>query len=263
MKIAGIQLDITWEDPAANFLRGEELAREAVEGGSTFVVFPEMFNTGFSMEAELVAGFAEETRSFLSRLSEELGVFVLAGYGEPAAPRPANACSIFDPTGTEILHYTKIHPFSMAGEDEAFLAGEMVSTVEVEGIRVTPFICYDLRFPEIFRGAAVGTDLFCVLANWPDPRRRHWSLLLRARAIENQAYVLGVNRSGEGGGLHYTGDSALIDPMGTVLDEGEAGKEVLVGGLVDAAEVRRIREHFGFLDDRKPELYGRLEKETP
>jgi predicted amidohydrolase len=261
MKVTGIQLDIAWENPAANFRRGEELAREAAESGSTFVALPEMFNTGFSMDAELVAGFAEETRGFLRGLAKKLGIHVLAGYGEPADPRPANACSIFDPSGVEILHYTKIHPFSMAGEDEAFLAGESVSTVEVEGVRITPFICYDLRFPEPFRSAAVDTDLFCVLANWPSPRRHHWSLLLRARAVENQAYVLGVNRSGEGDGLQYTGDSALIDPMGTLLDEGEAGREVLVQGHVDPAEVSRIREHFGFLEDRRPQLYVDLERE--
>jgi predicted amidohydrolase len=259
MKVTGIQLDIAWEDPTANFRRSEALARQAQEGGATFIALPEMFNSGFSMDAKLIAGFAQETRGFLANLAQELGVYVLAGYGEPADPKPANACSIFDPSGKEILHYTKIHPFSMAGEDKAFLAGESVSTVEVEGVRITPFICYDLRFPEPFRSAAVNTDLFCVLANWPDPRRHHWSLLLQARAVENQAYVLGVNRSGSGDRLHYTGDSALLDPMGTILDQGEAGKEVLVQGHVDAAEVSRIREHFGFLQDRRPGLYGKLE----
>jgi predicted amidohydrolase len=261
MKVTGVQLDIAWEDPEANFRRGEELAREAAEAGSALVVFPEMFATGFSMNAHLVAGFAEETREFLSRLARELGVHILGGFAEPADPRPANACSLHDPSGEEILHYRKIHPFTLAGEAEAFVAGGAVNTAEVQGVRVTPLICYDLRFPEPFRSAATSTDLFCVLANWPHPRRHHWSLLLQARAVENQAYVLGVNRSGSGDGHHYTGDSALLDPMGTVLDQAEAGAEVLVQGHVDPAEVRRVRDHFRFLEDRRPELYHRLERE--
>ena len=259
MKVTGIQLDIAWEKPDANFKKAEKMARTAVERGSSFLAFPEMFATGFSMNADLVAGFAEETRSFLSGLARRLSVFILAGYVEPTDSKPANACSIYNPAGEEILNYRKIHPFSMAGEDQAFVAGERVHTVMVEGVRVTPFICYDLRFPELFRSVAVHTDLFCVLANWPDPRRHHWSLLLQARAIENQAYVLGVNRSGFGDGLNYTGDSALVDPMGKVMAEGTPGKEALVQGDVNPQEVYRIRKQFGFLADRRPELYERLE----
>ena len=218
-----------------------------------------MFATGFSMDAELVSGFAEETRGFLSGLAKGLSLFLMAGYAEPADPRPANACSIFDPAGREILHYRKLHPFSMAGEDERFLAGESLETVEVEDIRVTALICYDLRFPEPFRVAAADTDLFCVMANWPVPRRHHWSTLLEARAIENQAYVLGVNRVGAGDGLEYTGDSVLRDPMGKELAATASGSSAVIIGEVDAAEVARIRNRFGFLKDRKAELYRQIE----
>ena len=259
MKVAGIQLDIAWEKPKENFHRARRMAAEAVDAGARLVVLPEMFATGFSMKAELVAGFAEDTRAFLSGLAGELSAFVLAGYGEPAHPRPANACSIFDPSGAEILHYRKMHPFSMAGEDVHYLAGESVETAMVEEVRVTPLICYDLRFPEPFRAAATRTDLFCVLANWPEPRRRHWSLLLRARAIENQAYVLGVNRVGSGEGLVYTGDSALLDPMGDEISVAASRAEESFGGSIDPGEVLQIRARFGFLNDRKPGLYTSLE----
>jgi len=259
MKVAGIQTDIAWEDPDENFRRVSGPAAEASDRGARLLVLPEMFATGFSMSADKVAGFSEETRSFLAELARKLSVYVLAGYGEPAEPRPANACSIFGPDGREVLHYRKIHPFSMAGEDRHYLAGVDVATAEVEGVRVTPQICYDLRFPEPFRAAAAGTDLFCVVANWPEPRRRHWSLLLRARAIENQAYVLGVNRVGDGNGHVYTGDSALLDPMGDVVQGSEEGEAGLVMGEVSADEVGRIRGRFGFLDDRKPGLYRGLE----
>lgn len=259
MKVAGIQMELAWENPKENFRRVRTLAEKASEEGARLVVLPEMFATGFSMNAELISGFAEETRAFLSVLAEDLSSFILAGYVEPAAPKPANACSIFDPTGSEILHYRKIHPFSMAGEDEHFLAGEAIETTEVEGVRITPFICYDLRFPELFRAAAADTDLFCVLANWPTPRRNHWSRLLEARAIENQAYVLGVNRVGFGDDLEYAGDSALLDPMGQELAAAVPSSPGIVIADVDAAEVARIRTRFGFLEDRRSGLYRQIE----
>jgi predicted amidohydrolase len=258
MKVAGLQTDIAWEAPHENYRRVRELAGRAAGEGARLVVLPEMFATGFSMSADLVAGFAGETRAFLEDLARSLSVYVLGGYAEPAGRRPANACSLMDPSGTRILHYRKIHPFTLAGEGRHYLAGERIETVEVDGVRVTPLICYDLRFPEAFRATADGTDLFCVLANWPEARRWHWSLLLRARAVENQAYVLGVNRVGTGDGLVYTGDSVLLDPMGDEVAGTTPGKAGLLLGLVDPAQVSGTRERFGFLKDRRPELYARL-----
>ena len=248
-------MDIAWEQPAENFRRAEVMTKEAVDEGARLVVLPEMFDTGFSMNAELVSGFAEETRGFLSDLSARHAAFILAGFAEPGDPKPANVASIFDPTGREVLKYRKIHPFSLAGEEKHFMAGESVETVEVEGVWVTPLICYDLRFPEAFRVVAANTDLFCVIANWPRSRRLHWSALLKARAIENQAFVLGVNRAGTGDGLEYSGDSVLLHPMGTELATVEAGSTGCCAGDVDATEVTRIRKEFSFLRDRRPEIY--------
>ena len=116
-------------------------------------------------------------------------------------------------------------------------------TVPIEGVRVTPFVCYDLRFPEPFRLRRRDTDLFAVVANWPEARREHWRTLLRARAIENQCYVAGVNRVGEGGGLHYAGDSAVVSPWGEVLVEGGPEEAVLFAD-VDPAVVRDARAKF-------------------
>ena len=255
IKVAGIQMDIAWEDPAENFRRAESKTKQAMYEGARLIVLPEMFATGFSMNADLVSGFAEETRSFLSDLSSRLAVFILAGFAEPGDPRPYNTASIFDPSGSEILHYRKIHPFSLAGEDEHFMAGRSVETVEVEGVFVTPLICYDLRFPEPFRATATKTDLFCVIANWPQSRRYHWSTLLKARAIENQAFVMGVNRTGSGDGLDYTGDSVLLNPMGEELASVEPGSEGCCSGVVDADEVTRLRKQFSFLRDRRPDVF--------
>ncbi|MEN8151997.1 MAG: nitrilase-related carbon-nitrogen hydrolase, partial [Planctomycetota bacterium] len=256
MKVAGIQMDIAWEDPAANH---EYVGRLDI-GDARLIVLPEMFATGFTMDAERAAESAGETREFLAGLAKEAGVYVLGGYAEPTAARPRNACSIYDPDGEEVLHYQKIHPFSLAREPEYYDAGDALETVTIDGVRVTPVICYDLRFPEIFRIAADRTDLFVVIANWPAKRSHPWRTLLMARAAENQAYVLGVNRVGEAQGEPHQGDSMVVDPFGNVVDEA-VGDRALIRGGVDAGEVRRAREHFSFLADRRPDVYRKLEGE--
>ncbi len=260
MIVAGFQMDITWEDPTSNFRRVEEMAHSALKRGPRLLVLPEMFATGFSMNSVKMAAFAQETRAFLGNLARDLSLCVLGGYAEPAEPLPANACSIFSPSGEEILHYRKLHPFSLAKEDRNYLAGEAVATAVVEGTRVTPLICYDLRFPEPFRPAAVDTDLYCVIANWPDKRRGAWSALLRARAIENQAFVLGVNRVGVADDHRHAGDSVLVDPMGEVVAEATPYLEGLVVGAVAHSEVAKVRRKLGFLKDRRPSLYAKLEE---
>jgi predicted amidohydrolase len=135
-------------------------------------------------------------------------------------------------------------------------SGACVVTWDVEGLRVTPLVCYDLRFPEPFRLAADDTDLFAVIANWPERRRHHWSLLLRARAVENLAYVAGVNRVGEGGELRYLGDSALVGPWGETILSG-AEQEALLVADVSPEAVAEARRRFPVLADRRPASYRR------
>ena len=146
--------------------------------------------------------------------------------------------------------YAKIHPFSYAREHERYDAGDRHVTVEVEGVRVSLFVCYDLRFADEFWATATATDAYLVVANWPDKRRHHWQGLLVARAIENQAYVVGVNRVGSGDGHSYAGDSRIVDPMGEVLAAG-AGQETLLLAELDPARVRETREALPFMRDRR------------
>ncbi len=256
MIVAGLQLDIAWEAPAANFARASELAART---SARLVVLPEMFATGFSMDAAAVAPLGGEIRNNLRDLARSREVWVMGGYAEngTGGGRPRNACSLFDPAGMEQLRYHKIHPFSLAGEQEHYDGGTSLHTVAVEGLRVTPLICYDLRFPEPFRAAARDTDLFCVLANWPAVRGDAWRLLLRARAVENQCCVLGVNRVGEAQGETYAGDSALIDPFGATLASA-ADTEAVVEAEIDPAAVADARARFSFLADRRPDLYRSL-----
>ena len=246
MKVALVQLDLAWEDVAENHRRARRRLEEAGAKGARLALLPEMFSTGFSMDADRIAqpaGGPSET--FLRETALELGLCILASVPEAATPRPRNMAILAGPDGSGAT-YAKIHPFTFGGEDRVYAGGERVVTAAVD----------DLRFPEPFRLAAEETDLFAVVANWPNARREHWRTLLRARAIENLCYVAGVNRVGEGGGLRYAGDSALISPWGEVLVEGEASEAVLVAD-VEPAAVREARAKFPALSDRRPEAYRR------
>jgi len=249
-------MDLAWEDVPENHRRAALLLEEAAAGGARLALLPEMFSTGFSMDSRRIAqppGGPSE--SFLREQSARLDLWILASVPEAGEPSPRNMALLVSPDGS-VVRYAKIHPFSYAGEDRVYTAGDRVVTAEIEGMRVTPLVCYDLRFPEPFRTAADETDLFAVVANWPDQRREHWRALLRARAIENQAYVAGVNRAGDGNGLHYAGDSAAIAPLGETIVEAEDRDQVLFAD-VDPGIVRKLRSRFPALNDRRPSAYRR------
>ncbi|HEV7861591.1 MAG TPA: nitrilase-related carbon-nitrogen hydrolase [Acidimicrobiia bacterium] len=251
MKVAGVQHDVAWEDRTATLARIEPQLAAAAGAGARLVVLTEMFPTGFSMVPERVAEpEGGPSTEFLRTQAADLGVWVAGSV--PIVPevggRPVNRFLLAGPGG-ELEHYDKIHPFTYSGEHERYAAGSRRVTFAVEGVRVTPFVCYDLRFADDFWAMADGTDCYVVVANWPAARRTHWQALLVARAIENQAYVVGVNRVGEGGGLHYAGDSRIIDPLGEVLAGGAGGETILLAD-VDPAMVAETRKRYPFLADR-------------
>ncbi len=258
LAVAGVQIDCAWEDPATSFERAAPLLEAAAAGllaayGSAtprLLVLPELFATGFSMQAEAMAAHHDAIAAFCQTSAQRLGVHLLAGLVEPGAPRPRNCAALFGPDGALAGRYRKRHLFGFGGETGHYAPGtDALPAFDLGGVRVRPLICYDLRFVEEFRAVADETDLYCVLANWPEPRWEHWATLLRARAIECQAYVIGVNRVGEGGGLRYRGDSALIGPFGELLATA-AAVPALVMGRVDAGEVAAVRARTGFLRDR-------------
>ncbi len=256
MRLALVQMDLAWEDVAENHRRARRHLEEARNRGARLALLPEMFCTGFSMKSDRIAqpaGGPSET--FLREAASDLAMWILASLPEAGQPRPRNMAILAAPDGSA-TRYAKIHPFSFGGEDRVYTGGDRIVTVAVDGLRVTPFVCYDLRFPEPFRLVAEETDLFAVVANWPEPRREHWRTLLRARAIENLCFVAGVNRVGEGGGLRYAGDSAVISPWGETLVEGSASDAVLVVDI-DPDAVRDARAKFPALRDRRPEAYRR------
>ncbi len=278
MLVVGLQLDLVWEDPEANRARLAErlpAAAEHVRGG--LIVLPEMWPTGFTMDASLAEPEGGPSETFLVEQAAAIETAICGtvaqtrlgsqrrqgAQGRPSAqrrgsaPRPHNVFLLAEPGGA-VHRYSKIHPFAHGGEAEIYDAGDALLTVQVDDARVTPLVCYDLRFAELFTIAAPRTDLFVIVANWPVQRIAHWRALLIARAIEAQCFVLGVNRVGEGGGLTYSGGSMMVSPLGEVLGELPPGSEGAVAWDLDPAEVADVRARLPFLPDRRPELYRRL-----
>jgi predicted amidohydrolase len=250
--VAAIQTDIAWEDPASNHARLAPRISAAAAAGARLVVLPEMYACGFSMNTAAIAEPVDgPSTRFLREQALTHRVWLGGSLPERSreGERPTNTLVLASPAG-QLHRYDKIHPFTSAGEHEHYRAGDRHVTVDVDGVRVTLFVCYDLRFADEFWATALGTDLYVVVANWPEKRRVHWSTLLRARAIENQAYVVGVNRVGEGSGLSYAGDSAIIDPWGEVLAQASR-VEVTLMAPVDPARVAEARATFPFLADRR------------
>ena len=265
MNIYCCQLDIVWEDKEANYRKVEALLAAAKPERNSLVLLPEMFATGFSMN---VAGIAEDvadgsTMHFLSRQAAKLGVYLVGGFatrGDDGMGR--NVLAVFGPDGQRVADYTKIHPFSIGEEHRHYAGGEGVCTFNWPrdgsdtGATVSPFICYDLRFPEVFRlGARAGAEVIVVIANWPQPRIEHWVTLLRARGIENQTYVAGVNRCGTDPKLVYPGRSIIVDPHGAILADAGSDERVITA-TIDLPGLRDYRQRFPVLRDMRSTFLG-------
>jgi predicted amidohydrolase len=253
MIVAALQTNILWEDPRANFTRLRPKLAEAAAVGAKLIVLPEMYSYGFSMNTERIAEPPDgPSVAFLIEQARDLGVWICGSVPElPStdAERPANTLVLAGPGG-ELHRYRKRHPFSFANEHVYYEAGEEALTVEIDDLRVSTAICYDLRFADDFWVLAEDTDVYVVVANWPTKRREHWRTLLRARAIENQAWVVGLNRVGEGGGIEYNGDSMIIDPWGEIVSSASRDEAMLLAN-VDVERVREARTKFPVLQDRR------------
>jgi predicted amidohydrolase len=252
LRLALVQHDIVWEDRDATLAHVEPLVTAAASDGARLILLTEMFAVGFSMDTAKVAEpEGGPTSSWMSAQAAAHDAWVGGSVPEvsPGADRPANTFVLAAPDGTQ-HRYRKVHRFSYGGEDESFSAGEGEIGVDVDGIRVTPFVCYDLRFADRWWQRADQTDLYLCVASWPQARREHWKTLLSARAVENLAYVAGVNRVGGGGGIEHAGDSRLIGPFGELFLDGEGSGEVVLVGDVDTKDVEQIRAEYPFLDDR-------------
>jgi Predicted amidohydrolase len=254
MTFLGLQFDIAWENKPANFANVRRLLSKAAPQKDSLVVLPEMFATGFSMNVSLVAEpYGADTEQFLAATAREFGIYLIAGAPMRGRDgRARNKALVFSPAGELLAFYAKMRPFTPGGESEHYVAGEHPVTFKWNEATVSPFVCYDLRFPELFREAAAAhrPELFVVIASWPDKRIHHWVALLQARAIENQAYVIGVNRIGTDPFYTYCGRSLIVDHQGAILaDAGTA--EGFISAELDLANLRKYREGLPFLADLK------------
>jgi omega-amidase len=214
-----------------------------------------MCTSGFTMDVDNFAELLDGARvAQLARMAQSHSVWLIAGVPTRDAGATGhtarNSALVFDPAGELAAVYHKQRLFAYADEQRSYSEGDGAVVVNIDGLRVSPFICYDLRFPELFRRVAAQVDVLVVIASWPAARRAHWDVLLRARAIENQSYVIGVNRIGEGGSLTYNGGSAAYGPWGASLDAvAVAGVEHVSLVTVSAREVERVRAAYPFLPD--------------
>jgi predicted amidohydrolase len=250
LKIGLVQYSPVWEDKSEsinklqNLLSGNEVVN--------LLIFPEMTLTGFTMKCK---EFAEELEGesfvYFSKLAKEKKCAVIYGIVEKGKRKNFNTLVHLNNQGKIISSYRKIHPFSFANEDRYFGKGKNPVVTKAKGIKIGLSICYDLRFPELFRFyAKEKVHLIVDIANWPDTRIEHWRALLKARAIENQCYVVGVNRVGDDPKLHYTGFSSVIDPMGKEIVTVE-NEEKVITAEIHKSYVDEVRKKLPFLDDMK------------
>jgi len=277
MRIAAIQFDIAWEDKAANHAAIEGLLDKAGVAPGTFVLLPELGDTGFSFNLEVIVD--DRSLAWGRQVAQERSIILQVGHAERGPDgRGRNCATIIGPDGGMVGQYQKVHPFSYGREiehfsggdhlfiaDLAFNAGKGAQAAQGEDVmrlgdttRVCPLICYDLRFPELWRIATCnGAEVFTIGASWPAARQQHWRSLLIARAIENQAYVVGVNRVGADPHLEYLGGSLVVSPTGEIVAEAGDYPAVLQADL-DIRTLRTWRETFPALDDMRTELLGSL-----
>ncbi|MBZ5588874.1 MAG: carbon-nitrogen family hydrolase [Acidobacteriia bacterium] len=262
LHVVACQLDIAWEDKDENHRRVAALLDHARPPEGSLVVLPEMFSTGFSMNVDATAeGDERPSERFLAESARRLAACTLGGVVTREGPGALalNEAVAFGPDGSGLARYGKIHPFSFAGEDRRFARGREVVTFVWGGFTIAPFVCYDLRFPEVFRAAALrGANVLVVIANWPAPREAHWLALLTARAIENQAYVVGVNRCGRDPHAEYSGHSRIIDPRGRNLAEADEAPGTIEADL-DLEAIGAYRREFPVLEDADPRFVPGLQ----
>lgn len=254
------QTNIIWENKAENYEKCEQFVKQAKVQEAELVFFPEMSFTGFSMNTMKIAEDSNQTVNEIKKIALKYEVGIGFGWVKKTDLLAENHYTVINNKGEVLSDYVKIHPFSYGGEDKYYSPGNKIVQFEHGGMTFSTFICYDLRFPEIFQIASEKAEVIVVPANWPKAREDHWKTLLKARAIENQCYILGVNCVGAINDVNYSGGSMCISPSGIVLAE-DFGEEQLVLCDIDAC-VDDIRKAFPMKNDRKNTLYSELERES-
>lgn len=248
MKVTLIQPDIVWENKLRNLERMGEII-SAIPAGTDIVILPEMFSTGFSMNpSELAESPHSVTFDWMYDIAAKFNFGICGSYIVRENSNFYNRWILVSPDG-KAWKYDKRHLFVISGEEALFTRGEERVVFEFRGMRICPNVCYDLRFPVWSRNRN-DYDLLINSSNWPESRRDVWITLLKARAIENQCFVAGVNRIGkDGNGIKYCGDSAILGPKGEIIAEGIHDEQCLISGDISTDELSDFRKKFPVLDD--------------
>lgn len=254
LRVALGEYDTGWHDRDASLARAAALVDRARHGGAGLVILPEMCTTGFVMNpAQYAETLDGPSATRLREIARQASLYLIAGIAtrsvEAGRERFYNSAVFIAPDGSIVAEYRKQRLFAYAREDESYSAGSEPVIVSIGAVRLGLFICFDLRFPDLFQAVAPRVDGLVVIANWPVERQSHWDTLLRARAIESQAYVAGVNRTGRGGRLEYAGGSVLYGPWGEVVAQPEEGS--LAIGAIDRGGVTQARTRFPIVPDRR------------
>jgi len=253
------QMHVVLGDPAANLAKVEQMTAEAARRGSEVVVFPELWSTGYDLKnasryaSELDEGIFAE----IAALARANRIHIFGSNLSLLSPgRYGNTAAFFSPDGLLLGHYSKAHLFRLMDEHQYLTAGDSLGLVDLPWGRAGLAVCYDLRFPELFRACALaGASMVFLPAEWPHPRLAHWQILLRARAIENQMFIIACNRVGQSGADTFFGHSCVIDPAGeALLEAGDA--EALLTVQLQMDKVDQIRKNIPVFQDRRSDVYN-------
>lgn len=252
------QMDIVFGKPLENLAKVRQLAAEAAQRGSDWLVLPELWSTAYDLTnaADHATPISTGIFAEIAALGQQHNLHIIGStLSTLATEKYGNTLTWHQPDGNIAATYSKLHLFRLMNEHQFLTAGEQPEIVQTEWGKVGLGICYDLRFPELFRHYALsGATMMILPAEWPHPRRMHWRTLLRARAIENQMFVIACNRVGKGGGNQFFGHSAIIDPWGeTIIEGGE--QEMLLTGEIDFGRLPATRAKIPIFTDRRPEIY--------
>ncbi|MBZ9613654.1 amidohydrolase [Rheinheimera maricola] len=253
LQVAVLQTALVWQDAQAN---RQQLAQQLQQINADLIVLPEMFSTGFSMRSDVIAEPEGETLAWLKQQAALCGAALCGSVATRTERGCVNRCYFVTPQG-DVSYYDKKHLFRMAGEHQAYIAGEPRVVVQYRGWRVLLQVCYDLRFP-VFSRNRNDYDVALYVANWPAARAHAWRTLLQARAIENQAFVLGCNRVGQdGNGVDYRGDSLIVDYLGLLQAELAPNEAAVLTASLDLSALTQYRQQFpAYLDADEFSLSG-------
>ncbi|WP_223069678.1 carbon-nitrogen family hydrolase [Paenibacillus caui] len=260
MKAALVQMDVKIGETDINYQKVERFLHEAMSHQPDVIIFPEMWNTGYALEqaAELADVDGRRTRELLSAFAKANGVMIVGGsvlYKDSVTGDITNTMLVFDRSGHEVLRYDKLHLFRLMDEDQYLKAGNSFGIFDYEGTGIGTMICYDLRFPFLFRKlVGLGAKVLINTAQWPSARVDHWRTLIISRAIENQSYMIAVNRCGTSRETAFPGNSLVVDPWGEVLFEGDGSEQIFVVDI-DLDKVDEIRKRIPVFDDQRFDLY--------